>query len=236
MTALNTPTIWTPRSGPWWRLPRWAGIAQYAKKLQFKGGKLALKNGKPIITEEGNPCCCGGGIEEGDPCQHCETTPAKLQLTLSGVALGRGCYVGGGSQCNHSWVIDDDDLVLNVSVTLHQKDHNPCFWTAIEPIPEYLLNDPNFSARSRVTTGCFCGAGEEEEGLISYWVTKGSDGFSVNVMSTSPSQMLRHLLVFVGYAIGTDCMEPATADNISTSPSTFGARPGYGGVATVEPI
>lgn len=91
MTALNTPTIWTPRAGPWWRLPRWADIAQYAKKLQFKDGKLAIKNGKPVITEEGNPCCCGGDcitvVFENTQLVDCSTGAFTFHCT-SGNSIG----------------------------------------------------------------------------------------------------------------------------------------------------
>lgn len=96
MTTFNAPTIWTPRSGPWWRLPRWADIAQYAKKLQFKNGKIAFKNGKPVFAEEGTPCCC----EEKCDCVACPTgqgiddyytLPKYLVLTASGISFCQEC-------------------------------------------------------------------------------------------------------------------------------------------------
>jgi hypothetical protein len=93
--------LWTPRTAPWWRLPRWLDLPAWftAGKLQRNPstGKVKRKGstGKALRNAAANTkCCCQSAL-----CAFCAagTTPSAYLLTLAPATECTTCVnMGGG--------------------------------------------------------------------------------------------------------------------------------------------
>jgi hypothetical protein len=82
------PTLWTPRAGPWWRLPRWDALFTSGKFQRGSTGKLkrGTATGKMRKNSASDTTCCC-------PCGACGDS---VDITFSGVVMCTACFNGGG--------------------------------------------------------------------------------------------------------------------------------------------
>jgi hypothetical protein len=103
MTAA-IPTIWTPRAGPWWRLPRWLDVIVHAtagKTGRNATGRIQRNaTGKAYRRSTAFPeCGCCDLVEECASCQP-GTTPRSITLTFTDVVICTGCVATAPSSFN----------------------------------------------------------------------------------------------------------------------------------------
>lgn len=87
--ALWTPQLWTPRSGPWWRLAKF----QRGSDGKMKRGTDGKIKGHEAGSAE--PCCCGFSPITCSQCAG-SSGPGAYIVTFSSVTLSTTCVTNGG--------------------------------------------------------------------------------------------------------------------------------------------
>lgn len=221
MNIALTPSIWTSRAGPWWRLPRWMEFFTDGKLQQDTNGKVRAKSSGKIWTNPSSisPCCCG--------CTYCSgSTPDEITLTFTGVTIC-SCIDGGGRSIATTGSIDGQwTLTRNIASTGY------CIWRYIE------TNSPSMTVTYYSSTGC---TGS---------VTATTDQFIVQAQLYSATRLFVEVrpdistsLYDVTQAFGAnvniagDCCTPVTGvANAFTSCSytSPSAKIGYGGTVDID--
>lgn len=110
MIAIPQPRLWSPRLGPWWRLPRFDSLLMSHLK-KGAGGHL-LKNAAGHLVKD-----CGSGSNCNCEIAECSNNPISATVTLSMSSWGSTfCGLFGGiygsqtqinlSGLNGDWTVD----------------------------------------------------------------------------------------------------------------------------------